>query len=214
MHVDRLTLDQEAAAAGVDPVAAQEYVRCTGWRLEPRLGRGITAVWERPESDLHQIQVPLTRDVSDFAVVMALAVAGIAAWERRPAAEVLDDLLAFPADLLRVRVAGGLSLGDAMALLETVQAAGPCRVVASLSPGWALTVACPVDRPRPAAAAMAALDHRACGDGNGQQAGHVEVYARWSRTLPPPDGVPECVVLRPEEVHALGAGRPAPAAIG
>jgi hypothetical protein len=214
MPLERLPLDQESAAATVDPNAAREYLLRTGWRLEPRLGRGITAVWERPEADHHQVQIPLTRNVSDFAPVMALAVSAIASWEGRPAVEVLDELMHFPADLLRARAAGGLDVEEVATFLDAVRTAGPGRVVPSVSPGWALTVACPIGRSRVAAVVMAALAPRACSDDNGHPPEGVEVVAAWSRTLPPPEGVPDVVALRREERDAVLPERPAPASAG
>lgn len=211
MPLERLTPSQESAAATIDPAAAQQYLRCTGWRLEPRLGRGITAVWERPEADQNQIQIPLAHDLADFAPVMGLAVSGIAGWERRPAVEVLDELVNFPADLFRVQLAGGLDVGEAAALLDAVRTAGPCRVIASLSPGWALTVAFPTDPSRGAVAVMEALRRRGCAFDNGSPAEHVQVRAQWSQALPPPEDVPDVVVLRREDLHRVAPERPTPA---
>ncbi|MCI0456454.1 MAG: hypothetical protein L0Z62_05680 [Gemmataceae bacterium] len=90
----------------LDPVRVQEYVRAAGWAHEPRLGKGRLGVYQRPESRLKQLRIPLTRDLSDFPVLMADAVAGIAAWEQRPAPEVLHDLLLPPADVLRFAESG------------------------------------------------------------------------------------------------------------
>jgi hypothetical protein len=145
---------------------------------------------------------------------MGLAVSGIAGWERRPAVEVLDALVNFPADLLRVQVAGGLDVGEAAALLDVVRTAGPCRVVPSLSPGWALTVACPTDHPRGAVTVMDALIRRACAEDNGQHAERVQVRAQWSQALPPPDTVPDVVVLRREDLRTLTLVPPMSAAAG
>ena len=90
----------EKLVAGLDPVRLQRYVRDTGWKLEPRLGRGLTAVFERPESRLMQISIPLTRDLSDFAVLMSDVVAVLATREQRPALDVLRELLLPPGDII------------------------------------------------------------------------------------------------------------------
>ncbi len=85
----------------LDPVRVQEHARATGWRLESRLGRGRVAVYERPESRLEQVSIPLNRELTDFTLVMATAVAGMAQYENRVALDLLVELLFPPADLLR-----------------------------------------------------------------------------------------------------------------
>src|SRR4051812_31444506 len=109
------TLPPEAVNR-LNPVRVREYARATGWVLEPRLGQGLTAVYERPESRLEQISIPLRRDLADFTLVMATAVAWLAQWENRPVRDLLDELLLPPADLLRFQDAGPASGGIAVRL--------------------------------------------------------------------------------------------------
>jgi hypothetical protein len=97
---ERDTLPPEAVER-VDPTRVQEYLRAGGWVVEPRLGGGKSAVYERPESWLEQIGVPLNRDARTFTLNMASAIALLAQWEKRPAIEVLGDLLLAPSDIVK-----------------------------------------------------------------------------------------------------------------
>jgi hypothetical protein len=87
--------------AYLDPIRVQEYLRATGWQLESRLGKGKVAVYERPELPIEQSPVPLHSELPDFTQVMNTAVAAIAQHEKRPASEVLTELLFPPSDVLR-----------------------------------------------------------------------------------------------------------------
>ena len=101
MRLDELDTLPPEAVHRLDPVRVQEYARATGWRQETRLGRGQTAVYERPESREEQFSVPLSRDLRDYDLLMARAVAMIAHFEERPAAELLAELLFPPSDVLK-----------------------------------------------------------------------------------------------------------------
>jgi hypothetical protein len=139
MKIDPANRLPEALVAGLDPARLQQYVRSTGWKLEPRLGKGQMAVFERPESRLAQIAVPLTPDLTDSAVLLSDAVAVLATWEKRPALEVLGELRLPPADVLRfceagpAAEAGNLPFDSGFELLTGVRktllaaACGVCR---------------------------------------------------------------------------------------
>jgi hypothetical protein len=100
-----------ALVALLDPARVQEYVRHTGWLPQPQLGQGLAALFRRPESDLEQISIPLTPHASHYTRCMRDALVYIAQWEKRPARDLLDDLLLPPADLLRIQDAGPASSG-------------------------------------------------------------------------------------------------------
>src|ERR1700722_7336614 len=127
MRIDPSNRLPERLVADLDPARLQQYVRATGWNLQPGLGKGVTAVFERPESRLAQIRIPLTRDLSDFDVLLSTAVAVLATWEQRHAREVLDELRLSPADLLRFSVSGPeidasiLPFDDSLDLLSGVR---------------------------------------------------------------------------------------------
>jgi hypothetical protein len=103
MPRDNLPLD---LLARLDPVQVKEYAKATGWVREPRISDGVIAVYAHPTSDLDQIIVPLARGSSAFARAMGDVVNILAEREKRPAGEVLNDLLLPPADVLRFNEAG------------------------------------------------------------------------------------------------------------
>lgn len=105
MFLDELRALPEVLVAPLDPVRVQEYVRASGWAHNPS-ANGKSAVYERPESGREQIIIPLSRELRDFAPRMAEAIAYLAQWEKRPALQVLRDLLLPPADVLRFAESG------------------------------------------------------------------------------------------------------------
>src|SRR5262249_9804164 len=97
----------------LDPVQVKEYVKATGWLREPRAGNGRMAVFTHPQSDLDQVLIPLNRQAPDFNRRMGDVIANLAEKERRPAVEILNDLLLPPADILRFTATGtAASSGD------------------------------------------------------------------------------------------------------
>jgi hypothetical protein len=92
--------------ARLDPARVQEYVRQTGWLHRLELGQGLAAVYQRPESDLDQISIPLKRTSPSYTQGMRDALVYIAEWEKRPARDLLDELLLPAADLLRIQDVG------------------------------------------------------------------------------------------------------------
>lgn len=122
----------------LNPTRVQEYARSTGWRHEPRLGKGQTAVYERPESRLKQFSIPLNRELKDFDLLMARAVAVLADFEERPSHELLADLLLPEADVLRFQesspasVAGDIPFDRGLSLLQGARKsllASACSVI-------------------------------------------------------------------------------------
>ncbi len=95
MFLEELRTLPEDLVARLDPMRVQDYLCTSGWVHQPD-PQGKVALYHRPESDLEQIILPLSRKLTDFTPRMAEAVACIAEWEKRPALEVLDDLLPSP----------------------------------------------------------------------------------------------------------------------
>jgi hypothetical protein len=100
MFNDPLPLD---AARRVSPRALQGYTRGLGWQPVPNGKRPEIAIFQRPDSPLHQVTVPTDETLSDYAEAVAEAVRKLAEFENRPASEVLEHLLLPPADVLRFR---------------------------------------------------------------------------------------------------------------
>lgn len=93
----------ENLVARINPPDARAYAASTGWRRVPGVN-GTVAVFGRPGSDLDQLIVPLDAGAADYGRRMAEVVANLAESERRPAVEVLNDLLLPPSDVLRFRL--------------------------------------------------------------------------------------------------------------
>ena len=106
MQADELAAIPEAALNRLDPVRMQEYAQSTGWVLEPRLGKGKLAVFQRPDSRLKQVRIPLTRELVDYPTLITQAIVGLAEWVEKPAPELLSILLLPPADILRFNESG------------------------------------------------------------------------------------------------------------
>lgn len=125
----------------LNPSRIQEYARSTGWRHEPRLGKGQAAVYERPESRLRQFSIPLQRELKDFDLLMARAVTVLADFEERPSHELLADLLLPEADILRFQesspacATGDILFDRGLSLLQGVRKAllaSACSVIRPL----------------------------------------------------------------------------------
>src|SRR5262249_58260365 len=91
-----------AAARRVPPRALRLYAEALGWKRVPKINGGI-AVYHRPDSDAHQVIVPLDEEFDDYGDRVVEAVRRLADFEKRPAGEVLSHLLLPPADVLRFR---------------------------------------------------------------------------------------------------------------
>lgn len=93
----------EQLVARINPVDARVYAVASGWRRLSSVN-GRVAVFSHPASDLDQLIIPLDSGIPDYARRMAEVVANLAERENRPAAEILDDLLLPPSDVLRFRL--------------------------------------------------------------------------------------------------------------
>ena len=98
----RETLQLDAARR-VSPRALQGYAQGLGWQIVSNGKRNDIALLHRPDSRLHQIAIPLDETLSDYSEAVVEAVQKLAEFEKRPAREVLDQLLLPPADMLQFR---------------------------------------------------------------------------------------------------------------
>ncbi|HYT91155.1 MAG TPA: hypothetical protein VEL76_20750 [Gemmataceae bacterium] len=129
MIVNELRTLPDRLVARLDPVRFQEYVRATGWVPECRLGQGKVGVYERPDAPLEQLSIPLTRNLADFGQLMASAVAYLALWEKRPALDVLSDLLLPAGDILRFAESGPATNRGSVPLLHVLDLLTGARTV-------------------------------------------------------------------------------------
>lgn len=89
-------------ARQVTPRALVNYASSLGWKHVDRVNGEIT-VYHRPDSNVHQVLIPVDEQLSDYDEMAAEAVRKLAEFEKRPAREVLEHLLLPPADLLDFR---------------------------------------------------------------------------------------------------------------
>jgi hypothetical protein len=79
------------------------YARVLGW-LPIEGVNGDIALYQRPDSKLHQIIIPLDEQLDDYPARVADVIRKFAEYERRPTREILDQLLlSSPADIIRFR---------------------------------------------------------------------------------------------------------------
>jgi len=114
------------ALQALKPLEVASYLRVQGWRQEADLN-GKGSLWllgpgnGRDEAD---VTLPLRRDLGDFELRMSEVVRTLGRVERRPEAEILQDLLTTSSDLIRVRApsreaeSGSLPLEQAVAFVE------------------------------------------------------------------------------------------------
>ena len=106
MNLDEWHSLPNELVARLEAARVQEYVLQTGWLHQPELGHGLSSLFRRPELDLEQISIPLQQGASYYPRYMRDVLVYIAAWEKRPALELLYELLLPPADLLFFRESG------------------------------------------------------------------------------------------------------------
>lgn len=124
----------------VSPQNVRQYALANGWQRVPNVNGGI-ALFNRPDSDLDQLIIPLQPTAPDYARRIMDVVAILADRERRPAEEILNDLL-IAADVLRYRTIsadtqrGDLALEDGLRILDGAKRsllAAACSVVSPVS---------------------------------------------------------------------------------
>ncbi|MGH7172773.1 MAG: hypothetical protein ACRELG_21025 [Gemmataceae bacterium] len=129
--------DLERLAGQVSPQNARQYALANGWQRIPGVN-GEIALFNRTDSDLDQLIVPLQPTAPDYARRIVDVLANLADFERRPAEEILNDLLMLAADVIRYRVIspdterGDLALEDGLRILEGAKRsllAAACSVV-------------------------------------------------------------------------------------
>jgi hypothetical protein len=89
----------------VTPRAIRNYAAALGWLHGPGIN-GSISVYHQPDSDLHQLIVPLDESFDDYGESVAEAIRKLAAFEHRPPIEVLNHVLLPPSDVFRFSETG------------------------------------------------------------------------------------------------------------
>ena len=93
------------ALQALKPLEVASYLRVQGWRQEADLN-GKGSLWLLGPGNGHDeadVTLPLRRDLGDFELRMSEVVRTLGRVEKRPEAEILQDLLTTSSDLIRVR---------------------------------------------------------------------------------------------------------------
>ncbi|MCP3135853.1 hypothetical protein [Pyxidicoccus xibeiensis] len=104
------------------------YLEARGWRRVPS-SRSYAAIYRSIQAPPMEVQVPLDRDLADYAEAMVVIARRVAEHEGRSAESVLHDLLQPHRDLLRFGLEGdttrdgGVSLADGLDLVNGVRKA-------------------------------------------------------------------------------------------
>lgn len=101
----------------VSPAAIRLYAVQSGWIPQDGVKRPVILL-NHPTDDLAQIQIPLSGDERDFTFLMGEAVRSLASFEKRPALEVLADLVVPSADVVRFSVQSRDADADTLPLDE------------------------------------------------------------------------------------------------
>jgi hypothetical protein len=90
----------------VAPTSVMAYLRARGWQQRPSYTERAT-IWtlaDEEDQDAYEILLPLSKDVRDFRLRMAEVLRTLEVAEQRPAAQIIDDLQAATADVVRIRL--------------------------------------------------------------------------------------------------------------
>ena len=129
--------DLERLAGQVSPQDARQYALAHGWQRVPGVNGGV-ALFKRPDPDLDQLLIPLQPTGPDYARRIADVLANLSDLEKRPAEEILNDLLLTEADVIRYRLVspdterGDMPLAGGLRMLEGARRsllAAACSVV-------------------------------------------------------------------------------------
>ena len=97
----------------------QELRDRVGMRQVPGIN-GTISVYHRPDSELHQVIVPLDESFDDYGETVAEAIRKLAAFENRPAWEVLNHMLLPPSDVFRFQDTGPDTETSTLPFLQAV----------------------------------------------------------------------------------------------
>ena len=125
----------------IKPQHVRNYALAKGWKSVPG-ANGEIALFSHPRGQWDQLVVPMDESFDDYAKRLSEVVENLARLESRPIVEVLNDLIAPDADILRYRVVspatgrGSIPLMEGIRLLEGAKRsilAAACSVVNPIS---------------------------------------------------------------------------------
>lgn len=109
----------------ISPIQLSSYLEKKGWIKDGNIG-SKAVVWHRAEDDNYDFEViqPIDVSVRGFTQKLNEAITSISEFEKRNSHLVLDDILNFYADLVKIRVihndveSGSIPLDDGVLLIE------------------------------------------------------------------------------------------------
>jgi hypothetical protein len=110
----------------IRPEAVAAYLRARGWTLT-ETKRAFTRFERREDRRTFEVEVPRTTDYGDYALRTAEVLGTLEVAEKRSQLEILQDLTAAGADVIRLRLIGEsvedgtLSLADAATLVDATR---------------------------------------------------------------------------------------------
>lgn len=125
----------------VTPKQVRSYARAKGWQRDEKVDGGI-ALFAHPAHEDEQLIVPMDASFDDYSRRIADVVFNLAGIEKRPAIQVLNDLLNTDADILRFQVSsldaqsGSVPLQAGIRLLEGARRsllAAACSAIAPVT---------------------------------------------------------------------------------
>jgi hypothetical protein len=129
--------EMERLAEQVSPQNARQYALARGWARVPGVNGGI-ALFKLADSELDQLIIPLHASGPDYGRRIVDVLGNLSELEKRPAEEVLNDLLMPEVDIIRFRLVspdterGDLSLANGLRMLDGARRsllAAACSVV-------------------------------------------------------------------------------------
>jgi hypothetical protein len=117
----------KAQLEALKPVDIAAYLSARGWIRRASFREDKASLWISPKGGAMDVLLPLRPNLADFSLRMGELVMSLARYERRSAQDVLRDLAAVYADIIRVRIITGdssattLPFRDGLNLLKKVR---------------------------------------------------------------------------------------------
>jgi hypothetical protein len=104
----------------IKPQQVRGYAIAKGWQRVPTVN-GRMALFGHPNAGFNQLIVPMDESAIDYARRVRDVVQNLSEFESRPQIEVLNDLIAPDADILRYRVASKVTGRGSIPLIEGIR---------------------------------------------------------------------------------------------